>query len=113
MNTRTLGRTGFQVGDIGYGAWGIGGNQWRGGEDDEARAALQRAIELRVTFIDTALAYNEGHSERLIGPIVKQAPHRVYVATKIPPQNRIWPARPGIGIDQVFPVQYIESSTLR
>lgn len=111
MRYRTLGRTGLNVSEIGYGAWGIGGNQWRGGEDSESSAALHRAIERGVNFIDTALAYNEGHSERLIAPFLKEAPHPIIVATKVPPMNRIWPARPGVGIEEVFPADYIVRCT--
>ena len=111
MRYRKLGRTGFEVSEIGYGAWGIGGKQWKGGTDDESVRALRRAFELGLNFIDTALAYGEGHSEKLVGEVVRDAPHRVYVATKVPPKNQLWPARPGVGIDQVFPYDYIIGST--
>lgn len=111
MKYRTLGRTGFEVSEIGYGAWGIGGKQWLGGNDDESLQALRRAIELGLNFIDTALAYGEGHSEELVGRIVRETNHRLYVATKVPPKNLMWPARPGIAIDQVFPYDYIIRST--
>lgn len=110
MRYRKLGRTGLEVSEIGYGAWGIGGKQWQGGTDDESIRALHRAIELGLNFIDTALAYGEGHSERLVAGILK-AHRQVLVATKIPPKNQRWPARPGIGIDQVFPYDYIIEST--
>jgi aryl-alcohol dehydrogenase-like predicted oxidoreductase len=111
MKKRVLGRTGWEISEIGFGAWGLGGNQWRGHNEDEALSALRRALELGVNFIDTALAYNEGHSERLIGQTLKETGARAFVATKIPPKNRRWPARPGIGIDQVFPYEYsIESA---
>ena len=111
MRYRKLGRTGFEVSEIGYGAWGIGGAQWQGGTDDESIRALKRAIELGVNFIDTALAYNNGHSERLVGRIVKEARRSVRVATKVPPKNLLWPARPGIGIEKVFPYDYVIEST--
>src|SRR6202022_2635976 len=111
MRYRKLGRTGFEVSELGYGAWGIGGKQWKGATDDESVAALRRAIELGVNFIDTALAYGEGHSERLVGNVVRETKQRIYVATKIPPKNLLWPARPGIGIDQVFPYDYIVRCT--
>lgn len=111
MNYRTLGRTGLKVSEIGYGAWGIGGNQWRGGADDDSLAALRRAMELGLNFIDTALAYNEGHSERLIAQVIAGAPLPVTVATKIPPKNRIWPAQPGISLDDVFPYDYLIECT--
>ncbi|MEO7145635.1 MAG: aldo/keto reductase [Bryobacteraceae bacterium] len=111
MKYRTLGRTGFTISEVGYGAWGIGGKQWQGGTDDESLAALRRAIELGLNFIDTALAYGDGHSEELVGGIVREAPGKVYVATKIPPKNKLWPARPGISIGEVFPYDYILRST--
>lgn len=111
MRTRTLGRTGWQISEIGYGAWGIGGNQWRGHSDDESITALKRALELGLNFIDTALAYNEGHSERLISKVLKETGAKAWVATKAPPKNRIWPAQPGIGLDDVFPYDYIVECT--
>ena len=111
MQYRKLGRTGFEVSDIGYGAWGIGGKQWLGGADDESLAALRRAIELGVNLIDTALAYGDGHSEELVGEIVRHAPHKIFVATKVPPKNRVWPAHAGTPIADVFPYDYIIAST--
>jgi aryl-alcohol dehydrogenase-like predicted oxidoreductase len=111
MQYRKLGRTGFDISDVGYGAWGIGGKQWQGGTDDESVRALHRAFELGLNFIDTALAYGDGHSERLVGQVLKSAPHRIYVATKIPPRNRIWPAQPGSKIEDVFPQKYIVECT--
>jgi aryl-alcohol dehydrogenase-like predicted oxidoreductase len=110
MRYRELGRTHFQIGEIGYGAWGIGGVQWLGGTDDESVRALRTAIGLGLNFIDTALAYGDGHSEQLVGNVVRETRERIYVATKVPPRNRLWPARPGIDIDQVFPYQYIMDS---
>ena len=111
MQYRRLGRTGFEVSEIGYGAWGIGGKQWLGGNDDESLQALRRAIELGLNLIDTALAYGEGHSEQLVGQIVRETSQQLYVATKVPPKNQLWPARPGIDIDQVFPYDYIVRCT--
>lgn len=111
MRYRTLGKTGIEVSEIGYGAWGIGGRQWLGGTDDGSLLALKRAIELGLNFIDTALAYGEGHSERLVGQVVKETGAKVYLATKVPPKNRIWPAQPDIGIEEVFPASYVIEST--
>ena len=70
-------------------------------------------IELGLNFIDTALAYGEGHSEQLVAEVVRDASRRVYVATKVPPKNYLWPAQPGIGIEQVFPYHHIPLSTSR
>ena len=111
INRRTLGRTGLQVSEIGYGAWGLGGNQWRGHLEQDALAALRRALELGLNFIDTALAYNDGHSEQLIAQTLRETGAKSYVATKVPPRNRLWPAQPGIGLDDVFPYDYIVECT--
>jgi aryl-alcohol dehydrogenase-like predicted oxidoreductase len=111
MRYRKLGKTGLEISEVGYGAWGIGGKQWKGHTDDESLAALQRALELGLNFIDTALAYGDGHSEKLVGGVVKHAPHPVFLATKVPPMNRVWPAAPGSDIKDVFPYDYIRRST--
>jgi aryl-alcohol dehydrogenase-like predicted oxidoreductase len=111
MRYLRLGKTGFQVSEIGYGAWGIGGTLWLGGEDRESLLALRRAIELGLNFIDTALAYGDGHSEQLVGQVVREAEHKIYIASKVPPKNQLWPARPGIPISEVFPYDYIMQST--
>src|SRR5260370_23116020 len=110
MQFRKLGRTNFEVSDIGYGAWGIGGKQWLGGTDDESLLALRRAIELGVNLIDTALAYGDGHSEQLVGDAVRAAGRKICVATKVPPKNRVWPAKSGTLIADVFPYDYIIAS---
>ena len=65
MEYRQLGRTGLTVSEIGYGAWGIGASEWVGAREDESVAALHRAIELGVNFVDTARGY--GESERIVG----------------------------------------------
>jgi aryl-alcohol dehydrogenase-like predicted oxidoreductase len=113
MRYRKLGRTGFHVSEMGYGAWGIGGTEWLGADDRESLAALRHAIELGLNFIDTALAYGDGHSEQLVGEVVRQTGHKIYVASKVPPKNQLWPAKPGVGINEVFPYDYVMASTER
>lgn len=110
MKYRTLGRTGMEVSEVGYGAWGIGGIQWTGGDDDEAIRALNLAIDLGLNFIDTALAYGRGHSERLVGEVARSRSERIYIATKIPPKNQQWPAR-AVSLEEVFPADYIIQCT--
>jgi aryl-alcohol dehydrogenase-like predicted oxidoreductase len=111
VNYRKLGRTGLEVSEVGYGAWGIGKSQWMGAEDDESLRALNRAIDLGLTFIDTALGYGEGHSERLVGQTVRSRDETVHVATKIPPKNRIWPAPSGLHPDETFPADHVRECT--
>jgi aryl-alcohol dehydrogenase-like predicted oxidoreductase len=110
MKYRTLGRTGIEVSEIGYGAWGIGGIQWTGGDDQEAKSALNLAIDQGLNFIDTALAYGDGHSERLVGEVARSRQERIFIATKVPPKNREWPAR-DVPLKQVFPRDYIIECT--
>jgi aryl-alcohol dehydrogenase-like predicted oxidoreductase len=113
VNYRTLGRTALEVSEIGYGGWGIGGSQWGGADDDESIRALSRAIDLGLNFIDTALAYGDGRSERVVGRVVRERPETVYVATKVPPKNRIWPAPDGLPLEDVFPGAYVRECAER
>jgi aryl-alcohol dehydrogenase-like predicted oxidoreductase len=110
MRYRQFGRLGWQVSDIGYGMWGMGG--WTGSEDNESLTALDRAVALGCNFYDTAYAYGEGHSEKLLGETLKRhAGKRLYIATKVPPKNRVWPGRATTPISQVFPYDYIVEMT--
>jgi aryl-alcohol dehydrogenase-like predicted oxidoreductase len=111
MRYRELGRTGLQVSELGYGTWGIGKADWGGGDDGAALTALHRAIELGVTLVDTALAYGDGHSERLVGEVLRDTDGTVHVATKVPPRNYAWPSPPGIAVEEVFPGDWVVEST--
>jgi aryl-alcohol dehydrogenase-like predicted oxidoreductase len=111
VNQRPLGRTGLEVSEVGYGAWGIGGSMWLGADDEESLRALNRAIDLGLTLIDTALGYGNGHSEELVGQVVRSRSERVVVSTKIPPKNMIWPAPDGIDPEEAFPAEWVRSCT--
>jgi aryl-alcohol dehydrogenase-like predicted oxidoreductase len=113
VNHRKLGRTGLEVSEVGYGAWGIGGTMWLGADDEESLRALNRAIDLGLALIDTALGYGEGHSEELVGQVVRSRSERVVVATKIPPKNMIWPAPDGIDPEEAFPADWVRRCTER
>ena len=112
MKYRTLGKTGLKISEVGFGAWGIGKGMWGSTSDKESLHALQTAVDLGVNFIDTALIYGDDlnyHSEKIIGSFLKTLPKdtKVYVATKIYPQNRCWPADPEVPIEKVFPKKWI------
>lgn len=114
MRYRTLGRTGWQIGEIGYGMWGMGG-AWTGSDDEESLKSLDYAVQHGCNFFDTAWAYGKGHSEKLLGQIVHAHPEkRLYTASKIPPKNFIWPSQQHFTLDEVFPpdhiYEYIENS---
>jgi aryl-alcohol dehydrogenase-like predicted oxidoreductase len=107
MNNRRFGRTGWKVSEIGYGMWGMAG--WTGSRDTESLDSLQRAIDLGCNFFDTAWAYGNGHSEELLGKILRNnSSKKLYTATKIPPKNRRWPSRREFSLDESYPPDYIE-----
>lgn len=108
MEYKILGRTNLKVSRIGFGAWAIGGNMWGPQDDNDSIAALNKAIDLGVNFIDTAAAYGNGHSEKIIGNVLKTRKERVYIATKIPP--RMWPPPANSHAKDAFPKDKIISS---
>ena len=82
MEYREFGRTGWRVSAVGFGAWAIGGDAWGRTSDEESLAALHRAVDLGVNFVDTADVYGDGHSERLVARLRRERPEEVLVATK-------------------------------
>jgi aryl-alcohol dehydrogenase-like predicted oxidoreductase len=112
MRHRKFGRTGWQVSEVGYGMWGMGG--WTGSNDEESLRALERAVTLGCNFFDTAWIYGEGHSERLLGRIVRaHTEARLVVATKIPPRNWEYPATAEYPVRDVYPPDHIREYTER
>lgn len=111
MKYRKLGRTGFEVSEMAHGLWGMSG--WTGSDDKESLAALQLATDLGCNFFDTAWAYGDGKSDGLLGEILTRNPSprnpskRLYAASKIPPMNGKWPARPSYKYQDVFPAAHV------
>ena len=105
MRYRSLGKTGLKVSEIGYGAWGISRAQWVGAEDEESLRSLRAAREAGVNFYDTALAYGDGHSERLIAQCFGQSSD-VIIASKVPPKDCVWSVKPGSPLRNTFPKEY-------
>ena len=107
MRYRRFGRAGWMVSEIGYGMWGMAG--WTGSDDRESLRSLQAAIDRGCNFFDTAWAYGDGHSENLLGQIVRANPDkRLYTATKIPPKNLEWPSRRRFTLDDCYPPDHID-----
>lgn len=106
MRYRKLGRTGWQVSEVGYGMWGLAG--WTGSDDSESMESLRRAVELGCTFFDTAWGYGAGHSEKILGRVIRENPGKELVAaTKIPPKNFQWPSKRGSKLEACFPAEHI------
>jgi aryl-alcohol dehydrogenase-like predicted oxidoreductase len=111
MRKRRLGRTGYEVSEIGFGAWGLGGNMWLGVDDEEGKEALRTALDLGIDFLDTALVYGEGHSEKLIGEVLRERgigeDGGVVVATKVPPMDYDWPGKKQTPLMKTFPREWV------
>jgi aryl-alcohol dehydrogenase-like predicted oxidoreductase len=106
MRHRTFGRLGWQVGELGYGMWGMG--EWTGSNDKESMAALELAVAKGVSFFDTAQSYGDGHSEQLLSIILAgHRDKRLFNTTKVPPKNRQWPSKRGVPLVDVFPRAHV------
>src|SRR5689334_19732867 len=102
LHHRPLGRTGIQVSEIGFGAWGIGGG-WGERDDDEGIAALHAALDHGIDLIDTAMGYGAGHSEQLIGRVLAERDENVTITTKAAPKNLTWPGPAETPLSDAFP----------
>ncbi|OGO61773.1 MAG: aldo/keto reductase [Chloroflexi bacterium RBG_19FT_COMBO_49_13] len=106
MIYRKFGRTNLMVSDIGHGLWGMTG--WTGSDDRKSLETLQTSLEMGCNFFDSAWAYGNGNSDRLLGKLIKNNPNaNIIAASKIPPKNRKWPASPDDRLSLVFPYQHI------
>lgn len=108
MQYRIFGKLGWNISEIGFGGWAIGGDMWGAQDDIQSIQALHEAIDRGVNFIDTAQGYGKGHSEELIGAVLKERKEEIYVATKIPATSEFkWPVQDDANADISFPAKYI------
>ena len=106
MRYRRLGRTNLSVSEIGHGLWGMSG--WSGSDDWRSAQALETSADLGCNFFDTAWAYGQGNSDRLLGQLLLRRPQkRLYAASKVPPMNRKWPASSADRYEDVFPQEHV------
>ncbi|MDH5381838.1 MAG: aldo/keto reductase [Cyclobacteriaceae bacterium] len=106
MKYRIFGRTNWKISEIGYGMWGMGG--WKESDDEVSAKSLDLAVERGVNFFDTAWGYGEGHSEKLLGQLVRRFPNnKLYTASKIPPKNFQWPSKPEYTLEESYPASHI------
>ena len=109
MKYRMMGKTGYKVSEIGFGALQLGGGIWAAQSDEDSIKALNAAIEKGVNFIDTAGEYGNGKSERIIGKVIKDIGKKVYIATKTQPLPGPWPPSPYDTAQDRYPESYIRS----
>src|SRR5882757_8551934 len=110
MRHRVLGKLGWKVSEIGFGSWAIG-SDWGAQSDKDSIKALHRALDLGCNLVDTARAYGDGKSERVIAQVMKERPKgSFYVATKVPPVlPGDWPPGPYDTIEQRYPADHIRA----
>ena len=109
MKFRTFGRTGFEISEIGFGAWAIGGD-WGDQNENDSIDALHKALDLGVNFIDTAAGYGNGRSEKIIGRVLRERNERIYVATKTPPSDGPWPPSPYCKANERYSENYLRKN---
>ncbi len=110
MKYRNFGSLGWNVSEIGFGGWALGGGAWGDQNDEDSILALRRALELGVNLIDTAAGYGNGRSERVIAEALKDQKEKVYLVTKTPPAKGPWPPRPNDGWEERYPESYLRSN---
>lgn len=110
MQKRALGNTGQKVSEIGMGTWTMS-SMWGAADEPQSMRALALALELGVDFIDTAAVYGYGYSEKLIGKVLAEGDKDAFVATKVPPLNKGWPARPQTPVHEAFPFKHVIEQT--
>jgi aryl-alcohol dehydrogenase-like predicted oxidoreductase len=106
MEYRKLGKTNLLVSEIGHGLWGMG--DWTDANDTQSLEALQKSLDMGCNFFDSAWSYGKGHSDKLLGQLIKNNPQaKIIAASKIPPKNQKWPATSGDKLKDVFPRQHV------
>ena len=114
MHSRPFGKHGFNVSEIGFGAWAIGGS-WGAQADSDSVAALNRALDLGCNFIDTAAGYGDGRSERVIAKVLQERAaagkqEKIFVATKTPPAPGDWPPSPHDRAEDRYSEKYLRDN---
>ena len=113
MKYKKFSKSNKEVSLLGYGAWGIGKSMWGGADDEESKNSLRLAVEKGVNLFDSALVYGNGHSEKLIGEIEKEAGKQLFITSKIPSKKFEWPAADTSTLEESFPKEHIIRMTER
>jgi aryl-alcohol dehydrogenase-like predicted oxidoreductase len=111
MEKRKFAGTNEEITLLGFGCWGIGKSMWIGADDAESKKALRKAIDEGINFFDTALVYGAGHSETLVGEAEKESGKNIFIASKVSPKDKEWPALDNSSLKDVFPKDYIIKRT--
>lgn len=110
MEYKKFGKNNWKVSQVGYGMWGMAG--WKGSDDEMSNKALDKAVELGCNFFDTAWGYGSGKSEQILGSLLQRHKgKKLYVATKIPPKEDIWPPRKSATLKEIYPNQHLYDFT--
>jgi aryl-alcohol dehydrogenase-like predicted oxidoreductase len=110
MKHRPFGKLGWQISDVSFGGWALGGGAWGAQDDGESLRALHRALDLGVNLIDTAAGYGNGRSEQVIARALAGRGERVYLVTKTPPIAGNWPPQPHERIEDRYPESHLRKN---
>lgn len=111
MERRKFAKSEEEISLLGFGCWGIGKSMWIGAEDTESKKTLHTAIDEGINFFDTALVYGMGHSEKLVGEVERESGKRLFIASKVPPENMQWPAEDLSTLKETFSPGHIIKKT--
>lgn len=111
MIYKDFGKQNEKISLLGFGCWGIGQSEWIGADDNESKKTLLKAIDEGITFFDTAWAYGNGHSEKILGKAVRESGKKVFIASKVPSKKWEWPAGDKSTLKESFPKKYIVEKT--
>jgi aryl-alcohol dehydrogenase-like predicted oxidoreductase len=107
MHYRSFGHLPWNISEISFGGWALGGGAWGTQNDEDSLAALRRALDLGVNLIDTAAGYGNGRSEKVIAEALKSHSGKVYLVTKTPPVAGNWPPQPRERVGDRYPEAYL------
>ncbi len=111
MEMKNFAKSNDKISRLGFGCWGIGKAMWVGADDSESKKALHKAIDKGINFFDTALAYGNGHSEKLVGESERESRKELFIASKIPSKKYEWPASEYSTLEESFPANHIIKMT--
>jgi aryl-alcohol dehydrogenase-like predicted oxidoreductase len=109
MKHRPFGKLGWQISDVSFGGWALGGGAWGAQSDGDSLLALERALDLGVNLIDTAAGYGNGRSEQVIARALAGRRDRVHLVTKTPPVAGNWPPQPHERVEDRYPEAYLRT----
>lgn len=110
MRYRPFGALDWNISEISFGGWALGGGAWGNQDDNDSLAALERALDLGVNLIDTAAGYGDGRSERVVAQALTARREKIHLVTKTPPTPGVWPPLPHEKVEDRYPAAHLRAN---